>query len=183
GHVGPATRLGRVLASAGHRVVAFAPDPFRAQIEASGSEMRVLGDPLPTLEGNVGGFELTAGLAAMSAQLMEGLVEGLHGEDVELIVHDLEAPWGRMAAEWLGLRRACSWPMFPPVAPFEPSWLGDPSHEARALMQWSRETFVRRWGIELGWELVANPADINLALTTREIAGPGELDASWRFVG
>ena len=102
-------------------------------------------------------------------------------------------PAGRLAAEWLGLPRVCSVPLFPPgtgrVADPEvvrrASAAGPPSEELVQALHDSREELGLRWGVELGGlrEVVENTGDLNLVYTTPEVAGAAAPDDSWRFVG
>lgn len=194
GHFGAATRLARVLVEHGHRVVALAPENLRDETEAVGASLRPLGDPyLPRRgapemrDGN--SWDLAAGMARHTAQIVPPTVELLHEEGVDVVVNDAQAPWGRIAADWLGLPSACSWPLFPPavvtVTPDSPKppEFGDAAREA---IEASRQAIGRRWGVAMGDEgsALRSLGDVNLAYTTPEIGGDRlATDESWRLVG
>ena len=114
GHLQPAGRLGRALAARGHAVVAWAPEEVRDLIEQGGVELRAEGailDGKPNRD-----FMLGAALAAVQAAEEVGpVIERLHSDRIDLVVHDCMFPAGRLAAEWLGLPRVCSVPLFLPA--------------------------------------------------------------------
>ena len=186
GHVGPATRLARVLAEQGHRVVAWTLEAFRAETEAAGAFLRPTSSPEPPRGVEWRIADLAAHTANAAAALIPEIVEGLHEEDVELVVHDVQAPWGRIAAEWLGLKRVCSWPFFPPIRTFESPPVGEISRAARAEVIASRAVIGHRWGIDVGngADGFGATADVTLVYTTPEIAGDrGAGDHRFRYVG
>ena len=192
GHLRPASRLGRALAARGHAVVAWGPEEVRDVIEQGGVELRAEG---AILDGEpIRDFMLGAALAAVrAAEEVEPVIERLHRERIDLVVYDCMFPAGRLAAEWLGLPRVCSVPLFPPgagrVADPEvvrrASAAGPPSEQLVQALHDSREELGLRWGLELGGlrEVAENPGDLNLVYTTPEIAGAAPPDDSWRFVG
>src|SRR5947209_2494530 len=111
GHLAPAIRLGEVLVRQGHDVFAWGPLAGRARIESSGARFH-LHEPVPARV-NVG----RGGYAAMLAEAVERhvgeLIEELNSNQIELVVHSSQAPWGRVAADFLGLPRIVSNPQFP----------------------------------------------------------------------
>ena len=193
GHVGPANRLTAVLARQGHRLVAWAPEQFRAGVEAAGAELRPFGwekrvavpsapsDPPAALRG--AGF---AGLAVELARLTQyytgPLLEALHAEDVELVVHDAVTPWARVAADFLGLPRICSFPGHPPAWPFN---LGGVSPEQAATLEECRDDVRQRWGIDLGdgAAVLISAGDATMVYSTPEVMGKPLPGPSWRHVG
>src|SRR5947209_4309889 len=185
GHVGPATRLGAVLARHGHRVVAWGPESYRAQVESEQIEFRAH-EPAPVSR-IAGGL---AGFAALLADGVErevgGLIEGLLQDEVELVIHDYHAVWGRVGADFLGLPRIVSNPLFPrhpdngaspngdkdePRArsPMFPRGWQDAARRAEA----SRLAIVRKWGIDIGdWStIIESPGDRTISYTTADIVG------------
>jgi MGT family glycosyltransferase len=201
GHLGPPNRLGGVLAAQGHRVIAWAPESFRAQIEASGAEMRPAAGPNqdrdimdPNFKPHPGAadgrrmvsddfvYRLAAQLGASAVVLTPRTVEELLEAGVELVVHDAMTTWGRVAAEWLGLPRLCSFPGWPPPydierRPAEPG-LADAIRAARAEV-------LTRWGVDLGEERqpLNNFGDATVVFTTGKVLGQELPDDSWRLVG
>jgi MGT family glycosyltransferase len=207
GHVGPANRLGAVLAAAGHRVIAWAPPAFHAQLAAAGAEPRSLGSPGPTdadagpvkpppsferrrpepgagpaLAVMHGIHQLSVGLAVTALVVTDELIGELHAAGVELVVHDAMAPWGRVAAEWLGLPRLVSYPGFPPPYDLDAPPI-DPATDDRLASV--RQAIAERWGVELSGsrDVLLSTGDLNTAYTTPRIAGQGAEDGSWRLVG
>jgi MGT family glycosyltransferase len=102
-------------------------------------------------------------------------------------------PAGRLAAEWLGLPRVCSVPLFPPGGDQRParyvagqaSAAEPPSEDLIEVLHGTREEIGLRWGVDLGGvrEVVGNMGDLNVVYTTPEVAGTTPRDDSWRFVG
>jgi MGT family glycosyltransferase len=169
--------------------VAFVTEGFREGVEPSGAEMRVISDPpAPPARLGRGPLDLAAIFARMTVAYMPEVVEGLLEEQVDLVVNDSQAPWGRTAAEWLGLPRVCSSPFFPPVRQFEAAKPAEESSPAaRAALLASRGELGHRWGVDLTSPLgdFATLADVNLVYSTPEVIGDDEgvLDSSWRLVG
>ena len=209
GHVGPANRLSAVLAGAGHRVIAWAPQAFHAQLASAGAEPRALSLAGPTDNGGSasprapgasferprpaenagpalavmhGIHELAVGLAGTTVAVTDELIEELHAAGVELVVHDAMAPWGRVAAEWLGLPRLVSYPGFPPPYEFDAPSIAPATEDRLAA---GRQAVAERWGVELAGsrDVLVSTGDLNFAYTTPRIAGQGAEDASWRLVG
>lgn len=191
GHLRPAARLGRALAAGGHTVLAWAPEEARDLIEQGGVELRAEGaiiDSEPNRD-----FMLGAALAAMNAvEQVEPVIERLHRDRIDLVVYDCMFPPGRLAAEWLGLPRVCSVPLFPPrpgrVAGPENRRAGADGPANERLLQLvheSREEIGLSWGVELGGprDVALNTGDLNLVYTTPEVAGAAPPDDSWHFVG
>ena len=98
------------------------------------------------------------------------------------MVHDAMAPWGLVAAEWLGLPRLVSYPGFPP--PFEVD-APEISAELDQRLAVARQAVAQRWGVEFAdsREVLVSVGDATAAFTTPEIAGQDAPDPSWRMVG
>src|SRR3954469_287030 len=207
GHVGPANRLTGVLAAQGHELVAWAPPPFQAAIEAAGARLRPLGDwemerlrawdqrrverwaprpddARPRGDGLAGhGFSrFAAEMAEATPLLAEPLIEALHAEGVELVAHDAMTPWARVAADFLGLPRLCSFPGHPPPWPLGLGQLADAEAET---LDAAREEVGRRWGVELGdaASVLVSPGDLTMVYSTPEVIGTAMPDDSWQLVG
>ena len=184
GHQGPAVRLSRVLSARGHRLIHFSPEGTRAEIEAAGAELRPMSDFVPAASEKGDQFALAVALAQATVALTPEVVDGLLEEEVDLVINDAQAPWGRVAAEWMGLPRVCSWPLFPPV-PVAPGTVArEPDERQAAALAECRKAVGLRWGVELGtWHGgFGTIAECNLVFTTPEVAGtdPGP---GWLFVG
>ncbi len=191
GHLRPASRLGRVLAARGHAVVAWAPEEVRGVVEKGGVEVRPHGAILEAEP--IRNVMLGAAIAATRAvEEVEPVIDRLHRDRIDLVVYDCMFPAGRLAAEWLGLPRVCSFPLFPPG----PGQVAGPeaargsadvaaSDELMQVLHNSREKLGLRWGVELGSlrEIAENPGDLNIVYTTPDVVGAAPPDAGWRFVG
>lgn len=188
-HLGAPNRLGGVLARHGHRVLAWAPEAFRDRIVATGAEFRrheafALRDQLWSPQA------LTAALAEHTLEFAGELIHSLDGEDVDLVVHDYQVAWARVAGEFLGLPRIVSNPVFPraelhlaPFDPLAPRLAAVPEvaagiEAAIARVERARGLIGRRWGIDIGgWrEALTNPAAVSVSYSTQEITdvAPGE---------
>lgn len=190
GHVAPATRLGRVVAAEGHRVIAWAPEAHRQSIEASGAEHR---DCNPARRGTWRG-----GVAGFEAALIEGaqrhagtLIEEMLAEGVELVIHDCYALWGQVAGDFLGLPRIVSYPLFPFTAPTgngrREGW-NTPRPDWRRVVERAaldRRLIEREWGIDVGgWHGgKPSPGAPTVNYTIEEIGGAPAAETEWEFVG
>lgn len=191
GHVRPAIRLGGVLAGQGHRVLSWTDEMFRAPVETAACEFHPL-NPVPYPWPYRGLVGFAAILAWATDQCAERLISELFESDVELVIHDDHAPWGRVAADFLGLPRVVSNPMFPRPPELWPafaqSWSrrAPPSPpEAELELRHRRDAIIRRWGVDLGeWHSVmVQTAPLTVSYTTAEISGQTVLPAGWRYVG
>jgi demethyllactenocin mycarosyltransferase len=192
GHLRPLSRLGRALAAQGHAVVAWAPEEVRDVIEQGGVELRAEGEI--SQEEPIHNVVFGAAIAASrTVDEVEPVIEQLHRDRIDLVVYDCMFPAGRLAAEWLGLPRVCSVPLFPPGSGQPPARevadetsAADPSDEELIeVLHGVRDELGLKWGVELGGlrDVVQNPGDLNLVYTTPEVAGTTPRDDSWRFVG
>jgi MGT family glycosyltransferase len=191
GHLRPLSRLGRVLAARGHAVVAWGPEEVRGVIEQGGIELRAEGKIVQAEP--IRNVMLGAAIAAKRAAVrIEPVIELLHRDRIDLVVYDCMFPAGRLAAEWLGLPRVCSFPLFPPgpgqvAAPEAARASPDDVERERLLrvLHETREEVGIRWGVELGGlrEVAQNPGDLNIVYTTPDVVGTEPPDDSWRFVG
>jgi MGT family glycosyltransferase len=91
-------------------------------------------------------------------------------------------PWGRVAAEWLGLPRLVSYPGFPPPYEFDAPSIAPETEDRLAAV---RQAVAERWGVAFAGsrDVLVSTGDLNFAYTTPEIAGQGAEDDSWRLVG
>ncbi len=207
GHVAPANRLTAALTAAGHRVVAWAPADFHGQIAEAGAKARTLAwrassdddgvapDPSPSFhrpprrpDGPVamavmhGIHELALSLAGYTLAVGEALTAAAHEEHLDLVVHDAMAPWGRVAAEWLGLPRLVSYPGFPPPFEVDAPPISDELEQRLAV---ARQAVAQRWGVEFAdsRDVLVSEGDATAAFTTPQISGQDAPDPSWRMVG
>lgn len=184
GHVGPASRLSNVLVARGHELVAWAPEVFRASLENAGAELRPVGGA-----GSGGAASedpsIIARMAEQTAAHAELTVETLHDEQLDLVIHDCFLPVARIAADWLGLPRVCSVPLYPPGIRKDGPPRAPVDRDVIEQLLRSRDEIGRRWGVELGGlrDVTLNPADVNLVYTTPEVAGAEPLDATWHWIG
>ncbi len=189
-HINAATRLTAVLTEIGHDVVAFAPEECRPRIEAVGASLEPHHPEMP----NVDGFHAwVSALAATTERESKDMVESLYAHDVDLIVHDSQVPWARVAGDYLGVPRIVSHPMFPIISPHAIRSEADlqlpTTHpeDARATFEESWLAIAGRWGVELGgWENVIHSASVSettFTYTTQLMVGDYELPEGWQCVG
>lgn len=187
-HIGAAMRLTSVLIRQGHSIVAWAPETWREDIEAAGADFELHHPDMPRVNGSIA---FTADLAATVERLTDGLIEQLYGHDVDLVIQDSQVPWARVAADYLGIPRAISHPMFPIVAPHQIQSdaslrLPAPDPErAKARFEASWMAIARRWGVELeGDHVIHSRAETTFTFTTEEIIGPDYvLEPGWNCIG
>src|SRR5436305_12912427 len=107
GHLAPTLRVGSVLTRAGHTVIAWAPEKYRREVEAIGAQLRAH-EPLPLRMATFTFPEFVAGLAEATERCTAELADQLLDERIDLVAHDVHVPWGRVAADFLGLPRIAS---------------------------------------------------------------------------
>jgi len=188
GHIGPATRLGAVLVAQGHRVLAWAPERYRSPIEATGAAFQAH-EPLATVRPFPNLAEFAAALAEATERCCGELIEAMYARGVDLVIHDVHVPWARVAADFLGLPRIVSDPLFPYRAGRLAGWASG-AEAARGEDPWARAQIARsgvrrRWGVDLGGlpEVLNSRADSIVSFTTEEILGGVELPPGWSCVG
>jgi MGT family glycosyltransferase len=127
-------------------------------------------------------YRLSAQLGASAVVLTPGTVEELYDAGVELVVHDAMTTWGRVAGEWLGLPRLCSFPGYPPPYSVERD---PPEPDLAAAIRAARAEVLTRWGVDLGEGTapLRNHGDATVVFTTGAILGAELPDDSWRLVG
>lgn len=175
-------RLAGVLDRQGHELIIWAPEQWRAPVEDLGARFEPSVSEIPRVPGPV----LAAELASLTEREAELLIPRLHSHDVDLVIRDSQTPWALVAAQYLGIPRIVSHPMFPMFG----SGDGDPiseqlDPEARERFERSWLSIARRWGIELAdvRGLYHRSDEPTLTFTTQEILGDQELPAAWRCIG
>jgi MGT family glycosyltransferase len=188
-HVEAATRLGEVLLRLGHELVVWAPEPCREGVEKIGASFQPQEVEMP-LAGNF--MQFAADMAAVAERHTQETVEEVHEADLDVLVHDSQAVWARVAGEYLGLPRIVSHPMFPmstshKVTPAveQIEFESDPEDD-RERFEASWRAVAYRWGVELGqWDHAIHSAhisDTTLAYTTQRLVGDWR-PKGWHFVG
>src|SRR5262245_47942996 len=88
GHTMPAIRIGCALASRGHEVIAWAPERYRARVEAADTRLMPF-DPFELRP--IASFEdFPAATAEGTALTMERLATELDEAALDLLVHDTQ---------------------------------------------------------------------------------------------
>lgn len=111
GHVNPTLPVIGELVGRGHAVTALVTPPFRAAVQGAGAAFADIGPALGDLDVEhppTGLADTAALLARATARLIPALVEMWEDERPDVVVHDAMAPWGRHAADLLGIPRVCS---------------------------------------------------------------------------
>ena len=108
GHINPAVSILAALVRRGERVVAWATETYRPQIESTGAEFRAYPEVFISWQWpNQGG--LLAGVAARlecAEQMLPALLESIAGESPDYLLLDAGAIWGSLAAQILNLPAA-----------------------------------------------------------------------------
>ena len=192
GHLGPGLRLAATLSGLGHRVIVWAPEARREQVLSLGCEL-IAHRPSALTNPWRDAPELAMLQAKASTESLPDLTEGLLAENVDLVVHDVQAPWGRVAADYLGLPRIVSNPLYPgwarpPVSALttsETSQLSGPAAASFLEHAAERRSILGRWGIDLGdvVETAASTGEWTVGYTTAAVLGPATPPADWCLAG
>jgi MGT family glycosyltransferase len=197
GHIAPGARLGAALSRQGHEVLAWAPGPYREQIAVEQVRFQEF-DPLePGVP--VGSLpELAASLAEAADRCLGGVIDELHSAAIDLVMHDVHVPWGRLAADFLGLPRVVSNPLFPGsmrrwqatdesggAGAVWSSMAGAAGSEALRRVEVARRSISRTWKLELGdWNYALSSfGGATVSYTTARIAGTAVTPAGWCYAG
>ena len=179
-HIGAMMRLADVLARQGHELIVWAPEEWRSRVEQLGARLQPSSPEMPRPPGAA----LAAELAATTEREAKRLVPQLHAHDVDVVIRDSQTPWALVAAQYLGIPRIVSHPMFPMIGVTaaeggEP----DPAESERFERSWL--SIGRRWGVELSdvRGLYHSTSEPTLIFTTEEIVGDQELPPAWRCIG
>ena len=195
GHLIPLARLSAVLVRQGHRVIAWAPEKFRDALEATGSDFRRhehfdLRSEASTPQ------RLTAALAEHTVRHLESVIDEFLDAGVELLVHDYQTLWARVAGEFLGLPRIVSHPLYPgralrlaPFHPLESDLVPQPLlatiGPALVRLARARAEILRRWGVDIGSEWIdamVSTGDSTVHYSTPLVTGI-DAPASGMYVG
>lgn len=179
-HVAAMMRLAAVLAHQGHELIVWAPEEWRAQVEKLGARLEPSSPEIP----RVSASRRAAEMAAATEREAERLIPQLHAHDVDLVLRDSQTPWALVAAQYLGIPRLVSHPMFPTPGSVDTDEAElDPVERER--FDHSRMSIARRWGVELEdvRGLHHRTSEPTLTFTTEEIVGDHGLPANWHCIG
>jgi MGT family glycosyltransferase len=189
-HVAAMMRLAGVLARQGHELIVWAPEDWRVAVERLGAAFELSSPSLPRFPEPI----VRAELAAITEREAERLIPELHRWNADLVIRDSQTPWALVAAEYLGIPRIVSHPMFPMPSAAVPDPIdsdpidsdpvdSDPAERERFEERWL--SIARRWGVELDdvRGLDHRTSEPTLLYTTEEIAGDRDLANGWRCVG
>jgi MGT family glycosyltransferase len=186
-HEQAAIRLSATIVRQGHEVIVWAPAHCRIQLQEAGAKFEPHEPAMP----NTKGLGFAMDLMDTTEQMADELVRQLHEYDVDMIIHDSQTPWAKVAAEYLGLPRAVAHPMYPIVAPYakpsraDPNLPEPPQTVAIAHLADRRVSIARKWGVELEHDhrLIHSSAETMIAFTTEKLIGSFSLDSNWHCVG
>jgi MGT family glycosyltransferase len=182
GHAMPAIRIGAALAGRGHEVIAWAPERYRARVEASGAALR----PYDPFAGRAifTADDFAEAVVEGTAETVERLCDELLEAGIDIVVHDTQALWGRVAGCFLGLPRIASFPLYPGFEMTAPP-VSTISDESVRRVESSLRSLEHRWGVELGWWQTAlvTDGDVTVCTSTSLFTGKDELPPRWEFVG
>jgi MGT family glycosyltransferase len=186
-HSAAVMRLGSVLASQGHELIVWAPERHRAEVDGWGARFELHEPTMPRTQGL--GFAME--LLETTESISPDLIDQLYGYGSEVVIHDGQAPWARVAGDYLGLSRLVAHPMFPIVAAFakpsrsDPFLPAPPDHVAKERFQSSWASIARRWGVEIEdeYRTIHSGGRVMLAYTTQRVLGEHLLDSSWALMG
>jgi UDP:flavonoid glycosyltransferase YjiC (YdhE family) len=196
GHLHPLGRLANVLGSQGHELHAWVPPRYAAELGRSGATIHPH-EPVEVRRSEFDIYELAVALAEETEGCLATVIEAIDDEQVDLVIHDVHAPWARVAADYLGIPRIVTTPLFPPPADATPPDAVPWFPEAASLrLATAADAIHARWGVDLGdWaSVVWNGGETTLNFSTEEITGrpsarAGGLPASragelaWHYVG
>src|SRR5437763_14836431 len=100
-------RLTRVIIRLGHEAVVWGPEHSREAVESLGASFELHEPPMPEARG----LGYVAELTATTEALAETVIQQLFEVDPDLVVHDSQAPWARIAGDYLGIPRIVASPM------------------------------------------------------------------------
>jgi MGT family glycosyltransferase len=206
GHLRPLARASAALVAAGHQVTAFAPEEFRSLVEVSGVTMQAH-NPMSTLSAggesvsldgkplwptdpnvppdhNANAAAFAAAVSAITAGCALDFAETLLAADVEMVIFDSAATWGRVAADAIAVPRVMSRAIFP--SPLGPSYQPPHSERIAELHKHSRDLVAKRLAVDLGslGDVMISQSDSGICFTISEIAGfDYPSDSGWEFVG
>jgi MGT family glycosyltransferase len=197
GHTGPALPIVTELVRRGAAVHAFSAGRFVAALAAVGAATTeypsALAGEVEALSAN---FLVVAALLGRLAEssLLEWSIEALRADRPDVVLVDSMAPWGRLAAEHLGLPVVTSTSSFVvhPGLGASPRGLADLARRlpagGRALgsIARTRRAVQRRYGVDPGGpiRLLSNRGDATIAYTSQALQpGGARLARSVAFVG
>jgi MGT family glycosyltransferase len=185
-HVGALMRFARVVVQLGHEVIVWGPRDCREQVDGWGATFELHEPRMPEDQGP--GF--VAQLTETTERLAEELIERLFPYQPDLLIHDSQTPWARVAGDYLGIARIVSHPMFPIVIDYaRPSRASPLSNinpdEATARFEASWRSIARRWGVEIEstHNVIHSSAETTIAFTTETLLGDHPLEPNWHCVG
>jgi MGT family glycosyltransferase len=202
GHIAPILPVVAELVRRGEDIVFYGTGRSRARIEAAGARFRLYArrhddfNPTPPTEGL---FSDMARLAALTEDILPGLLDEVRAEGPRYILIDTKSLWGRLAGQVLGVPAITMSVVFAiqPGSIGVPQLIGNLYQGApsaaliRGLLglgdyfEISRH-IGRRFGVSTPGiiEYLGNPQPLNLIFTSREfqLAGDSFGDA-FRFVG
>ena len=185
-HVGAIMRLTGTVVRLGHEVIVWGPERCREAVEGFGAGFELHEPQMPETRG----LGYVAELTATAETLAESLIERLFEIDVDLLIHDSQTPWARIAGDYLGVPRIVASPMFPMMIPYaKPShsehWeLADPEQaQTQFAAHWLR--IAAKWGVEIESprRLIHSSAETRLAFTTERLVANYSLGSDWQFIG
>jgi MGT family glycosyltransferase len=199
GHVIPTLPVVAELVRRGESVVYYNSAEFRKAIERTGAEFRIYNPPVDENAGQSAAnfLRLTAVLLESSLDLLPSLLDDLEKDPVDYVIHDSVCPWGRFAAEVLGLPAVSSNALFAltsdlflPANPLARLWT-IPSALLTDLRSLRRVRRARRhldtvYGLTNTriFDVLSNRAPLNVVYTSRQFQPRLELfDDTYKFVG
>ncbi len=199
GHTNPSLPVIRELIRRGESVIYYNNEEFRGMIEAAGASFRPYDPPVgrEAKPETGGSLLLIAMLLEAAIEMLPRLLRDLEEDPVDYVIHDSVCPWGRYAAERLGLPTVCSTTTFAlALGIFRPdrpmARIGSTLITAFQNLPYfgrirrAQKVLARDYGIGSTsiMDVISNPAPLTIVYTSREVQPRPELfGANYLFVG
>lgn len=195
GHVNPTLAVAGELVAAGHRVVYWLPEAFRADVGGTGAAFHAYRPPAGSrwlqAPDPLSRFAMIpAWLAADSEDVLPQILGGLEAERPDVVVYDVLCVWGRLAAEILPLPAVMlctSYAMNERFSLFAtPQYRAlPPSFEAIDMFLGAMRRLHARYGVALDLSALFHHAEpLTVVFVTRSFHPAAEaFDGRYRFVG
>ncbi|MBO9531559.1 MAG: hypothetical protein J7513_01105 [Solirubrobacteraceae bacterium] len=196
GHINPLIPVLAALVERGCDVVSTSVPMYEAKIASSGARLIEYPEIVAEKAGLPpdGLADVCELLTTMTERILPWCIQALQRERPDVVVVDSMAPWGRLAAEHLGIPCVCSSTTFVLHGDLDDSLEGKLSLvreiatgiPSLARYARSRRRIRRGWHLDAGGpvDLLAGLADLTIAHTSRELQpGPEHFDESVRYIG